>query len=334
MFSYRLKTIGSIDGLELCEEQIPTLGKGEVLVRVRANSLNFRDLAILQGWMPFGVEVGRIPVSDAAGIIEAIGPGVTRFQSGDRVINSTMPNWFGGAFRELPKQYGLHLDGWLCEYRVVSEQELVAMPGFLTFEEAAALPCAAVTAWTALAGVGPGQSVLTQGSGGVSLFAVQLAKAAGAQVIATTSSDDKARRLSELGADHIINYRTEHDWGEKAKKLTGGVGVDRVVEVGGTGTLAQSIKAVAVGGQISLVGVLASGDMPSFMDMFMSQATFQPIPSGSRRDLEDMLQVIERHRIRPIIDSRFDFQDTKAAWARFAERNLFGKVVISGSPLA
>lgn len=332
MQSYRLHAIGSTDGLTVCAEPDPTPGAGEVLVRIRANALNFRDLAILQGWMPFGVEAGRVPLSDAAGTVETIGPGVTRFSPGDHVINSTMPGWYGGPFREFPRQYGLHLDGWLSEFRVVSEQELVAMPSLLTFEEAATLPCAAVTAWVALAGVGPGQSVLTQGTGGVSLFAVQLAKVAGARVVATTSTDEKAALLKDLGADHVINYRTEPNWGDAVKRLAG-AGVDRVVEIGGPGTLGQSIKAVAVGGRISLVGVLAAGDMPSFMDMFMSQATFQPIPSGSRRDLEDMLRVIAQHRIHPVIDSRFAFDDAKAAFDRFAQRDLFGKVVISGAPL-
>ncbi|MFG1398200.1 zinc-dependent alcohol dehydrogenase family protein [Roseixanthobacter pseudopolyaromaticivorans] len=329
MKTYRLQQIGSVDGLELCEEPVPTPAAGEVLVRIKANSLNFRDLAILQGWMPFGVEEGRVPLSDAAGIVEAIGPGVTRFKVGDSVVNSTMPNWFGGPFRELPLQYGIHLDGWLSQYRCVSEQEIVAMPAFLTFAEAASLPCAAVTAWTALAGVGPGQTVLTQGTGGVSLFALQLAKASGARVIATTSSEAKAARLRDLGADHVINYKTAETWGEQAKHLGGGYGIDRIVEVGGSGTLAQSLKAVAIGGQISLVGVLAQGQMPGFMDIFMAQATLQPIPSGSRRDLEDMLKVFAQHRLHPQIDRTFSFEDARAAFSHFGARDLFGKVVIT-----
>jgi NADPH:quinone reductase-like Zn-dependent oxidoreductase len=329
---YRLQTIGSVDGLKCCDEPIPTPSAGEVLVRIRANSLNFRDLAILQGWIPFGVPEGRVPLSDAAGVIEAVGAGVTRFAVGDKVINSIMPNWFGGPFQEFPLQYGIHLDGWLGEYRVVNEQEVVAMPDFLTFAEGATLPCAAVTAWSALTGIGPGHTVLTQGTGGVSLFAVQLAKAAGAQVIATTSSDAKAARLRKFGADHVIDYRKMENWGEQARILSGGSGVDRIVEVGGSGTLSQSIKAVAIGGQISMVGVLATGEeMPSFMDMFMSQAVFRPIPTGSRRDLEDMLRVFNQHRIHPEIDSDFTFDDAKAAWLRFGERDLFGKVVITQS---
>jgi NADPH:quinone reductase-like Zn-dependent oxidoreductase len=149
-------------------------GAGEVLVRIRANSLNFRDLAVLQGWLPFGAQAGRVPLSDAAGVIEAIGKRVTRFAVGNHVVNSIMLNWFGGSFQAIPQQYGIHLDGWLREYRVVSEQELVIMPSFLSFTEAATLPCAAVTAWSAWAGVGPGKVVLTQGTGGVSLLPFSL----------------------------------------------------------------------------------------------------------------------------------------------------------------
>ncbi len=287
MRTYRLEQFGSLGGLVATDEAIPSPGAGEVLVRVRASSLNFRDLAIVNGWYPFPVEPGRVPLSDASGEVETVGAGVTRFKVGDRVVNSYFPNWFGGPFRVMPEQYAIERDGWLTEYKVVSAEALAAMPEHLTFEEAATLPCAGVTAWSALAGAGPSDTVLTQGTGGVSLFALQLAKASGARVIATTSSAEKAERLRSLGADHVIDYRASPDWGDQARALTGGRGVDRVVEVGGPGTLAQSIKAVAYGGQISLIGVLAAGDGSiDFMTMFMSQATLQPIATGSRRDLE------------------------------------------------
>jgi NADPH:quinone reductase-like Zn-dependent oxidoreductase len=326
---YRLQKVGSIDGLELCEEPTPKPGPGEILIRIMATSLNYRDLSILQGWSPFGVEPGRVPVSDAAGIVEAVGPGVTRFAVGDRVANAFVPGWTAGPFRELRPQYGLQLDGWLSEYRCIDQNELVAIPASISFAEAATLPCAAVTAWSAIAGIGPHQRVLTQGTGGVSLFAVQFAKAAGAEVIATTSSSEKAARLRALGADHVINYAETPDWGEQAKGIAGGRGVDRVVEVGGPGTFAQSIKAVAIGGQISMVGVLASGDMPGFLDLFLSLARFQPIATGNRQDLEDVIATVARHDMHPVIDSRFAFEDTTSAWKRFAGRNLFGKVVIT-----
>jgi NADPH:quinone reductase-like Zn-dependent oxidoreductase len=326
---YHLKSFGSLDGLVATEQEIPSPGAGEVLVRVRASSLNFRDLLIVNGVYPIPVPPGRVPLSDAAGEIVAVGAGVARFKVGDRVINSFFPNWFGGSFNQMSDQYVASRDGWLTEYKVVSAEALVSMPEQLTFEEAATLPCAAVTAWSALAGTGSGDTVLTEGTGGVSVFAVQLAKAMGARVIATTSSPEKARRLTELGADHVIDYRALPEWGDKVRALTGGRGVDRVVEVGGPDTLVQSVKAVAYGGQVSMVGVLGGvvGGL-DFMTMFMSQAAFRPIAVGSRRDLEDVARVVQQHGIRPVIDSVFSFDDAAAAWRHFADRQLFGKVVI------
>jgi NADPH:quinone reductase-like Zn-dependent oxidoreductase len=329
MRAYQLDRIGSLDGLVLTERDIPSLGVGEVLVRVRASSLNFRDVMILNGQYPRPVPPGRVPLSDGAGEVVAVGAGVTRFKTGDRVINSFFRNFFGGSFNAMPEQWVVDHDGWLTEYKTVSAEALVAMPKHLTFEEAATLPCVAVTAWSALSGVRAGETVLTQGTGGVSLFAVQLAKALGARVIATTSNPQKAARLRELGADAVVDSSTSPDWGENVRALTGGRGVDRVVEVGGPGTLAQSVKAIAYGGQVSLVGALAGmvGGL-DFMTMFLSQATFQPIATGSRRDLEDLCRVVEQHEIRPVIDSVFSFDDAKAGWSHYASRKVTGKVVI------
>lgn len=330
MRAYQLDRLGSLDGLVLVEQDIPSPGAGEVLVQVRASSLNFRDKIILDGWYPAPVPPGRVPLSDAAGDVVAVGAGVTRFKTGDRVINSFFPNWFGGSFSAMPEAYVVDRDGWLTEYKVISVEALVSMPEHLTFEEAATLPCAAVTAWSALAGVKAGETVLTQGMGGVSVFAVQLAKAFGARVIATTSSPEKALRLRELGADEVIDYRTSLDWADQVRALTGGRGVDRVVEVGGPDTLARSVKAVAYGGQISLVGVLGGAEgSVDFMTMFLSQATFQPIVVGSRRDLEDLCRTMEQHEIRPVIDSVFSFDEAKAGWSHYADRKVTGKVVIS-----
>ncbi len=330
MRAYQLDRLGSLDGLVLVERDIPSPGAGEVLVQVRASSLNFRDKIILDGWYPAPVPPGRVPLSDAAGDVVAVGAGVTRFKTGDRVINSFFPNWFGGSFNAMPEAYVVDRDGWLTEYKVISVEALVSMPEHLTFEEAATLPCAAVTAWSALSGVKAGETVLTQGMGGVSVFAVQLAKAFGARVIATTSSPEKALRLRELGADEVIDYRASPDWADQVRALTGGRGVDRVVEVGGPDTLARSVKAVAYGGQISLVGVLAGAEGGvDFMTMFLSQATFQPIVVGSRRDLEDLCRTMEQHQIRPVIDSVFSFDEAKAGWSHYAGRKVTGKVVIS-----
>ena len=329
MRTYQLDRLGSLDGLVLTERDIPSPRAGEVLVRVRASSLNFRDIMILNGTYPMSIPPGRVPLSDGAGEVVEIGASVKRFKVGDRVINSFFPNFFGGSFNFMPEQWVVDHDGWLTEYKAVSAEALVAMPKHLTFEEAATLPCVAVTAWSALSGVRAGETVLTQGTGGVSLFALQLAKALGARVIATTSSPENAARLRELGADEVIDYRTSPEWGDQVRALTGGRGVDRIVEIGGPDTLAQSTKAVAYGGQVSLVGALAGmeGGL-DFMTMFLSQATFQPIATGSRRDLEDLCRVIEQHEIRPVIDSVFSFDDAKAGWSHYAGRKATGKVVI------
>src|SRR5712671_2564664 len=292
MHLYRLETIGSLDGLVAREEAAPVPSAGEVLVRVKASALNFRDLAILLGTSPFPVRSGVVPISDAAGEVEVVGPGVSTLKMGDRVVSSFLPTWYGGLRTPNAETYGSDRDGWLTEYKVVRAEALSLAPENLTFEEAASLPCAAVTAWSALLGVRAGDTVLTQGSGGVSLFALQLAKLLGARVIATTSSAQNGDRLKQVGADAVVDYVENPQWAEVVRALTGGRGVDRVVEVGGPGTLAQSLKAVTYGGEISLVGALAGADGGvDFMTMFLSEATFQPIVIGSRRDLEDLCRV-------------------------------------------
>ena len=327
---YRIEKIRvGVDGLVAGVAPIPTAGPGEVLVRVRATSLNFRDLAILDGNYIVPVPPGRIPVSDAAGEIAAVGAGVTTLNVGDRVTNAFFPEWLEGPFVGHYAGYSAELEGWLSDYRVVPAETLIRFPDSLGFEEAATLPCAGVTAWTALKGVRPGETVVTQGTGGVSLFALQLAKAMGARVIATTSSDDKAVRLKAMGADDTINYKTEHDWAQRVRDLTGGRGADRIIEVGGPGTFARSVRAIAAGGQVSMVGILAGmqGGV-DFMSMFMSQARYQTVAIGSREDLGDLARFVVRHAIRPSIDSSWDFDDAKNAYARLLTRSVFGKVVI------
>ena len=329
MLVYRLETIGSLDGLVAREEPPPVPSTGEVLVRVRATALNYRDLAILLGRSPFPVRPGVIPVSDAAGEVEMVGDGVTILKAGDRVVSSFLPTWYGGPRTPNPETYGADRDGWLAEYKVVRAEALSLAPPSLTFEEAASLPCAAVTAWSALSGVRAGDTVLTQGAGGVSLFALQLARLLGARVIATTSSGRNGQRLTQVGADAVLDYVENPKWGDAVRALTAGRGVDRVVEVGGPGTLAQSLRAVAYGGEIALVGALAQGTAGlDFMSVFMSQATLRCISVGSRIDMEAMKRAVDTNAMHPVIDSVFSLVEAKSAWAHYAGRNVFGKVVI------
>ena len=264
MRAYRNDDVTSLVGLRLHEEPMPVAQRGEVLVKIHAVSLNYRDLALALGRYPGPSGAGRIPCSDAAGEIVAVGEGVGAWKTGDRVISTFHPRWFGGRPpRTMGRDtYGSGADGWLAAYRVVSQEALVALPDGLSFAEGATLPCAATTAWTALSGptpVRPGQSVLTLGTGGVSVFAVQLAKALGATVISTTSSAAKANRLAALGADQVVNYLETPAWGRHVKKaLTGGAGVDCVVEVGGPGTVNESLNAVRWGGEVVLIGFLTT----------------------------------------------------------------------------
>ncbi|MCS0627919.1 NAD(P)-dependent alcohol dehydrogenase [Telluria mixta] len=323
------KTVG-VAGLSLRSSPIPRPAPGEVLVHVRASSLNYRDLIILEGNYPMSIPAGRIPLSDGAGEVVAVGQGVTRFKVGDRVINSFFPEWIDGPFTGAYSQYSGDVDGWLADYRAVAADALISIPDSLDFAEAATLPCAGVTAWSALNGVRAGETVLTLGTGGVSLFAVQLAKAMGVRVIATTSSDTKARQLKGLGADETINYKEKPEWSQQVRELTGGRGAHRIVEVGGAGTFDQSIKAIALGGQVSMVGVVAGFQgTVEVLPMFMSQARYQSIALGSRQDLQDLVRFIAEHRIRPVIDSSYAFDDARLAFERLMTRNVFGKVVVN-----
>lgn len=313
------------------DEPMPEPQHGEVLVRVRAVSLNYRDLLILNGDHFATGSGGLIPVSDAAGEVVAVGEGVTRFAEGDRVINTFHPDWIAGRMPDAVAGYGNGRDGWLAEYRAVGEHALVALPDSLAFEQGATLPCAAVTAWTSLDGVRPGDVVLTLGTGGVSLFAVQLAKARGARVVATTSSAAKAAKLTELGADTVIDYVATPDWGKAVLEATGGRGADRIVEVGGPGTFAQSLVAAGTHhAEIALVGFVGrTGPAVDFMDLFRSGATVRKIWVGSREDTEDLLRWLAVWPIEPVIDSVHSFEEAATAFRRFEDRANFGKVVIA-----
>lgn len=339
MRSYRMEAHTGPAGLAHFTGDVPEPGPGQVLVEVKASSLNYRDTLIAGGDVPSDTP-GRIPLSDGAGVVAAVGPGVERFAVGDSVVNTYFPDWIGGPMLRVGKQYGLELDGWLTDYIVVREDGLVAMPAHLSFEEAATLPCAAITAWSALEGVGAGDTVLIQGTGGVSVFALQFAKAAGAEVIATTSTARKADRLRELGADAVVLYPETPQWGSVVRELTRDVGVDRVVETAGAGSITESLRATKRGGQIALIGNLAPSEQGlDLMTQFFNQVTIRPISLGSRVAMESMLRVIERHRLRPVVDRVFPFGEAPDAFTYFGKGARVGKVVISntdrtGNPIA
>ncbi|WP_284744107.1 zinc-dependent alcohol dehydrogenase family protein [Amycolatopsis sp. RTGN1] len=316
------------------EEPTPEPQRGEVLVRVRATSLNYRDLLILDGDHFTNGPGSLIPVSDAAGEVAAVGEGVTRFKAGDRVVNAFHSGWIAGRLPDTLAGYGNGQDGWLAEYRAVGEHALVALPDSLSYEQGATLPCAAVTAWTSLNGgtpLRPGEVVLTLGTGGVSLFALQLAKQHGARVVATTSSAAKAAKLTELGADVVIDYTATPEWGKAVLDATGGRGADRIVEVGGPGTFAQSLVAAGTHhADIALVGFVGrSGPPVDFMDLFRSGATIRKIWVGSREDTEDLLRWLAVRPLEPVVDSVFPFDDAGAALERFRSRRNLGKVVVT-----
>jgi NADPH:quinone reductase-like Zn-dependent oxidoreductase len=334
MRSYHANLGAGIDGLRVSEHDAPKPGTGEVLIRVRASSLSFRELMILRGWYPLPIKPDVVPISDGAGEVVEIGDGVSRVAVGDRVTASIFPRWIDGRWAaEYTPQLGGSLDGMLTEYAVLHQDALVHFPDHLSFEEAACLPCAAVTAWNALTGgrgLRSGQTVLTLGSGGVSLFALQFAKASGARVVATTGSDEKAKRLLALGADEVVNYRSTPDWPERVRELTGGDGADHVIEV--TGALAGSVESIAMEGEIAFVGLLGrdAGLPPIDPGVLWTKAlTLRAIAVGSRAQFEAMNRAIDVNGLRPVIDRVFGFDQAVDAYRYYEEAHPFGKVVIA-----
>lgn len=327
-----VKSPGGLDKLVIETRDDPAPGPGEILVRIRASSLNYHDYAVVMGRIT--VADGQIPMSDGAGEVVGVGAGVFAFEVGDHALSLFFPNWVTGgpSFERMRGVPGDHANGFAAEYVVAPANAFTRLPAGWSFAEAATLPCAALTAWRALmveARIKPGDVVLTQGSGGVSIFALQFAKAAGATVIATSSSAHKLERLKALGADHLINYKETADWGQAAAALTGGRGVDVVVEVGGAGTIAQSLQAVRIGGHISLIGVLAgwAGDVPTAVAMAKNVA-IKGVTVGSREHQEDMIRALEVSGIRPVIDSRFALDKIADAFAHQASHKHFGKICI------
>lgn len=329
----RVGSPASLDTLLPASAADPGLpGAGQIRVKLAASSLNYHDFAVVTGMIP--AAAGRIPMSDGAGTVEAVGEGVTQFQVGDPVVSTFFPEWIDGAppasaFRGVP---GDGIDGYAVEAVVASELAFTRVPAGYTAAEAATLTCAGLTAWRALFvdnAIKPGDTVLIQGSGGVSVFALQMAKAAGARVIATSSSDEKLGRLKELGADALINYRDVPAWGVKALELTGGTGVDCVVEIGGAGTLDQSMMATRVGGHVALIGVLAGFAGPVQTALLMAKnLRVQGLTVGSRSQQLAMIAGIEANGIKPVISDHFPLDQLADAFRHQAANAHFGKIVI------
>lgn len=333
MKTWELTRFG-IDGLSLAERDTPRPGAGQVLVRMRAFSLNYRDLMLVKGQYNPRLRFPFAPLSDGAGEVAEVGAGVTRVKVGDRVAGCFMQRWNAGEVTEAAAKSSLGgaIPGVAAEAVVLEEEGVVSLPQHLSFEEGATLPCAALTAWHALITEGQikaGDVVLTQGTGGVSLFALQFARLCGARVIATSSSDEKLARVLKLGASDGINYRTSDAWDDKVRDLTGGTGCDHVVEVGGAGTLGKSLRAVRMGGRISLIGVLAGGaGTVNPLPILMKSVRVQGIFVGSREMFEAMNRAIALHQLRPVIDRAFAFAELPQALAHMESGSHFGKIVV------
>ncbi|MEO6339372.1 MAG: NAD(P)-dependent alcohol dehydrogenase [Caulobacteraceae bacterium] len=330
-----LKGGQSMDALRQGERPDPEPGPGQVLIRVRACSMNYRDLAVVRGvYLGGPVQRDTIPLSDGAGEVAAVGAGVTRFKVGDRVAGTFFQGWIDGAPPLTRAALGSPLDGMLAEYVALSEDGVVAIPPSISFEDAAAIPCAGVTAWNALMLTGrplrPGDTVLCLGTGGVSIWALQIAKAAGARVIITSSSDEKLARAKALGADEGVNYAARPDWDKAVLELTGGAGVDHVVEVGGVGTLGRSYQVVGFQGKIALIGLLTRepGELGPHALMWKA-ASLHGVFVGNRVMFEQLNRAIETSRIKPVIDKVFPFERAADAFAYQGSGSHFGKIVIS-----
>jgi NADPH:quinone reductase-like Zn-dependent oxidoreductase len=328
----RLKAPGGLRNLQLVEADQPQPGPRDLLVRIRACSLNFHDDLVVTGKFPSAD--GRVPMTDGAGEVIAVGSEVEEFKVGDVVVSTFYPDWLTGELapglqRAIP---GDTIDGYAAEFVCMPEHAFTKVPVGYTYAEAATLPCAAVTAWRGLVVCGqvkPGDTVLTLGASAVSLFALQFAKAAGARVIATSSSEEKLEKLLGLGADDVINYREVKDWGQKAKQLTDGRGVDHVIEVGGPATLANSISACRMGAHIALIGVLTgfSGEV-SIPALFTNQIRVSGITVGSRSNQQDMIRATTVNRLKPVIDRIFPLEGIIGAFEAYQTQRHFGKICL------
>ncbi len=330
---FEIKQASGIDSLDLVERPNPKPGYGQVLVRIKAVSLNYRDLLVVKGAYSRNLPSGLIPCSDGAGEVVGVGDGVTRVKPGDRVAGTFFQTWISGGLDESKAKSALGgaIDGVLAEYVLFHQDGLVHIPEHLSYEEGATLPCAAVTAWNGLitsGGLKAGDTVLVMGTGGVSIFALQFARISGARVIATSSSDEKLGRVKQMGASDGINYKSLPDWEKRVWELTSKVGVDHVVEVGGAGTLAKSLRAVRMGGHISLIGVLSGAGEANPLPAVMKNVRIQGIYVGSRDMFEAMNSAISLHQLHPVIDRVFPFEEAKEAFSYMESGAHFGKVVI------
>jgi NADPH:quinone reductase-like Zn-dependent oxidoreductase len=333
MRAYVLPGPNGIDALQERDLPTPKARRGQVVVKVHACSLNYRDLAIVSGNYRMGSKPDLVPLSDGAGEVVEVGEGVTRWKVGDRVASCFFQRWIGGEAgpEAAPSALGGAIDGMLAQYVALEENGVVAIPAHLSYDEAATLPCAAVTAWHALmvhGGLIAGRTILVQGTGGVSIFGLQIAKMMGANIVITSSSDAKLQRAKGMGATHLINYKATPDWDKAAIELTAGRGVDQVVEVGGAGTLAKSIGAIRPGGKVSMIGVLSGAAELNPMLIMAKRANIQGISVGSTQMFEALNAAISANAVKPVIDKVFDFADTKAAFAHLKGASHFGKIVI------
>lgn len=333
MKAWEIVSDGGIDALACSERPTPGPGPGEVLVRMRASSINFRDLSTVLDPVARNLPYPRIPNSDGAGEVVTVGPGVSRWKEGDRVASCFFQDWPAGGISAgaMATALGGALDGVLTEEAVLREGGLTAIPDHLSFEEAACLPCAGLTAWNCLiagGGLEAGETVLLLGTGGVSIFALQFAVAAGARVIITSSSGEKLERARSMGAHETINYADNPDWAKRVLQLTGGRGADHVLEVGGPGTMEQSIEAVRIGGHIAYVGVLTGGAINP-VGIMRKSIRLQGVYVGSRAMFEEMNQALALHSLRPVIDRTFPFAEARGAFHHMKAAKHFGKIVVT-----
>jgi len=334
MRAFEIQNKFGLDSLTQVERPDPTAAPYHAVIKVRAASLNYRDLLTIEGKYNPRLPLPLVPLSDGVGEVIAVGDGVTRVKMGDRVAANFSQKWLGGepARAKLGASLGGPLDGMLTQYRALNEEGLVHVPDHLTDEEAATLPCAAVTAWNSLINMGElsaGETVLVQGTGGVSIFALQFAKISGARVIVTSSSDEKLERAKKLGADFGVNYTTTPDWDKRAKEITGGIGVDHIIEVGGAGTFGKSLRAIKIGGHIGMIGNLAGNATEvNLVLILMQNLRIQGVMVGSRDTFESMNRAIALHEMRPVIDRVFAFDEARQAFEHMKSGSHFGKICI------